>query len=351
MRVRFFFIPILVSLGFKPASAQIGGRGIYSFLNMTNNARAAGLGGQLMSIRDHDPNSALQNPGNLNKEMHRSLALNYVNLFAGINAGTVSYVWGDSLKTFAAGITYLNYGTFDATDVAGNETGTFNAADYAFHFGMARDWKRFTYGAYAKVIYSQLEVYKSLGLALDLGATYHNRKNLFQGSLTMRNIGTQLTTYVPGTREPLPFQIDAGISQKLEHAPFRFIVIMHNLQTPDLTYINTNNRDVRINLETGEPEEQKIGWGEKVMRHAIVAAELVFSKNLNFRFGYNHQRRQEMALPDRRGFSGFTWGFGVRVAKIQLNYGSAGFLPGESMNVFAATFAFDDMKRKKVTAN
>ena len=53
--------------------------------------------------------------------------------------------------------------------------------------------------------------------------------------LVAKNLGTQITSY-SGTREKLPFEIQAGITQGLAHAPFRFNITFQNLERWDLTY-------------------------------------------------------------------------------------------------------------------
>jgi len=49
--------------------AQKGGENVYSFLDLTNSARAAALGGQVISIADDDINFVYHNPALLSGEM------------------------------------------------------------------------------------------------------------------------------------------------------------------------------------------------------------------------------------------------------------------------------------------
>ena len=72
--------------------------------------------------------------------MDRSLALNYVNYFAGINYGLGNvFRIVPGTGNFAAGITYLNYGSFTEADPSGNITGTFRASEYAFSIIYSRE--------------------------------------------------------------------------------------------------------------------------------------------------------------------------------------------------------------------
>jgi hypothetical protein len=63
--------------------AQSGGDNIYDFLNITNSARVASLGGQHISHPDSDLNFVYHNPSLLTSEMGNSLVLNYISYFAG----------------------------------------------------------------------------------------------------------------------------------------------------------------------------------------------------------------------------------------------------------------------------
>ena len=66
-------------------SAQLGGNATYAFLNLTNSARVASLGGKVVSIWDDDLNLSFHNPSNLHEGMSNHLVMNYVNYFSDIN--------------------------------------------------------------------------------------------------------------------------------------------------------------------------------------------------------------------------------------------------------------------------
>lgn len=331
--------------------AQIGGNGVYQVLNVTPSARIAALGGNLITAYDRDVNIGFQNPAMLNKQMDKQVALNYLNYFTDINQGYFAYAKHyDSIGTFAAGVQYLNYGQFTATDIAGNITGNFTASDVVFQLGYGKTKGRWSYGSNLKVVYSQLETYNSLGVALDIAGAYVNQDKLFTATLVARNVGTQITTYVPGNNEKLPFEVQLGISKKLEHAPFRFSLIGHNLQTPDISYVNPNAKNVQIDFATQEPVVEKVSTADKIMRHVIVGTEMVFSKNFNIRFAYNHQRRKEMSLPDNRGFTGFSWGFSLKLFRMNVSYGNAGFFPKRGSHHFSLLIDTDTFFKRKSKA-
>ena len=117
-------------------------------------------------------------------------------------------------------MTYINYGTFDGYDVNGVSTGTFTGNEAAISVGYTYKipYTDFYIGANVKIITSKLEQYNSIGGAVDFGAMYINENLDFHAALTVRNIGTQFTTYA-GLNEPLPFEVILGLSQTLENVP------------------------------------------------------------------------------------------------------------------------------------
>jgi hypothetical protein len=326
------------------SGAQVGGRGVYSFLNLQPSPRFAALGGAPVPVADADPNAGFYLPALLDKEMDRHLALNYVNYFSDINIGQVSFVRNvDAASTFSAGLLYTNYGKFTATDAGGNEQGNFYASDYAFQTGYGRHKNNWSYGANLKFIFSQLETYKSTGLSVDLNGAYTSDSGRFVTSLLVRNAGAQITTYAQ-VRERLPFEIQWAFSKKLKHAPLRLIAVVHNLQTWDISYINTNDRSRTLSFGDAE-EDRKVSFGDKAFRHVILASELVFSPNFMIQVGYNHQRRREMVWEEAKRLAGFSWGVSIRISKLRFNYSNASFFPGRSSHQFAVSLNLHDFKK------
>jgi hypothetical protein len=325
---------ILLSFTVTLLSGQTGGDHVYDFLNLTYSGLVSSLGGMNVSLRTGDLNLAYHNPALLSPDMDKSLALNYVNYFAGINYGMTMYARSfPGTGNFATGITYLNYGSFKETDESGNITGTFSAAEYALALIYSRDIDSlFSVGANLKPVLSHLEQYNSFGLALDIGATYHSRNDLFSAGLTIKNMGLQITTYTVGTREKLPFEIQAGITQKLAHAPFRFSLTLRHLERFDLTY---DYEAANNNGTSSTGQTQKISdFFENAMRHVIVGTELIPFKNFYLSAGYNYQRRRELEIDSNTSAVGFSWGFGINTSFLKIGFGRATYhLAGASNNI------------------
>ena len=325
---------ILFSFIATLSSGQTGGDNVYEFLNLTHSGLVSSLGGVNVSLRSGDVNLAYHNPALLDSDMNKSLALNYVSYFAGINYGMTMYARSfPGTGNFATGLTYLNYGSFKETDESGNITGAFSAAEYALSLIYSRDIDSlFSVGANLKPVLSFLEKYSSFGVALDIGAAYHSRDNLFSAGLAIKNAGFQITTYAGETREKLPFEIQAGVSQKLAHAPFRFSVTIRHLERFDLTY--NYESSLSNGTSTGSQTQKISDFFENSMRHVIIGAELIPHKNFYLSAGYNYQRRRELEIDSKVSTVGFSWGFGINTSFLRIGFGRATFhLAGASNNV------------------
>ncbi len=336
--MRSLFFLVFCSFLIHPASTQVGGRGTYGFLNLPNSARVSALGGKLISIDDNDLNLVFNNPALLNREMTHDIVLNYVDYLTDINFGYFSYAYGPSGKnTYAFGLHYVNYGDFIAADQLGNITGDFSAAEYAFMFSYSRQIdSSFRMGVNFKPVYSSLEKYNSFGVTLDAGLSYSSPDRLFNASLVFKNIGTQIVPYRKGNYETLPFEIQAGVSQKLRHAPFRFILLLQHLQRYNLRYDDPEGSE-KIDPLTGEPVKENIldVFSDNMLRHALFGIEIIPVDALMIRIGYNYQRRKELQIEQKLGGVGFSWGFGLRISKFHISYGRATYHLAGATNHFS----------------
>jgi len=347
---RTLLISFIIFISYQLA-AQVGGSSTYTFLKLTNSARLAALGGENISINDGDLNFVFHNPALLNSSMSKHLVLNYVNYFAGINYGYAAYAndFGN-IGTFASGLHYINYGKFIEADETGNITGEFKAFELALNLFWAKPIldSLFTVGVNLKPIYSQLENYKSFGLAFDAGINYLSRSKLFSASMVFKNVGSQIKPYYQGNYEPLPFDMQIGLSTKLEHAPFRVSVLLHHLHKWDLTYDKNSNLAYTSTTENElNNEEYKFNIIDNVFRHSIFSLEFIPSKSFIVMLGYNHQRRKEMMVPTRPFLVGFSWGIYLKISKVRLSYGQAIYHLAGASNHFSLNLNLGDFYRQK----
>ncbi len=327
--------------------AQLGGSRAYSFLSLPASAKITSLGGYHAVVADNDLANITQNPSLLNYHMNNMWGLNICNYFQDIQYGHISTAYNvKNLGMFGLGVNYINYGDFVMRDDIGNEQGSFKANENTFNFTYARPFKQFSYGATMKFLFSTLESYRSTGVALDLGGSYTDSASGLGISFVLLNVGSQVKTYY-GNTENLPFEASFSVSKRLAHAPFRFTLTLHNLQKFDLTYEDELSSTNQIDLATGLPIKEKFSFGDKLMRHVAVGTEFLLTDNLNLRVGYNHQQRKEMAIAEKPGTVGFSWGFGMRIKKINISYGSARYHLSGSTNMFSLALNPNDFYRKK----
>ncbi len=317
------------------STAQIGGESTYQFLELTNSARVAALGGTQIALHDTtDLNLPYTNPALLDSAMDNRILVNYVNYLTDINYGYASYAKTyDGIGNFALGMHYINYGDFKEATETGELTGNnFTAAEYALNIIYSNNYKRLKYGAILKPILSSFESYQSFGIAVDLGLSFTSKTGLTNVALVASNMGTQITTYYDnGNREKIPFNLQAGISRRLKHAPLIFSITMQNLSNWDLA---NPEPDPNSDNETSIFERDE-SFGKQIMRHTVLGIEILPSKSFILRAGYNYQLRQELKFDDNASSVGFSFGFGVKVKRFRLDYANTRFHLAGSSNLFS----------------
>ncbi|AWH85827.1 penicillin-binding protein [Flavobacterium album] len=317
--------------------SQIGGKYTYQFLNLVTSPRQAALGGKIITLYDYDVNQGIYNPATINPEMDNQLSVNYGSYYGEVTYGTAAYAytWDRHIQTFHAGVNYVNYGTFEGRDESGMLTGDFTGSEIALSFGYAFNipYTDIYLGANAKLISSTLESYNSFGGAVDIGGIYIDEDNDINIALAIRNAGMQITTYA-GLREPLPLEVIAGISQKLENVPLRWHITLENLQQWNIAFSNPNRAEQNID---GGSTPEKVSFINNALRHVILGAELFPGKSFNLRAGYNFRRGQELSIQDKRTFSGISVGVGLRFNKLRFDYSYSRYTLAANTSLFGLT--------------
>lgn len=326
----FYFMLFLSTTVFS----QIGGKNVYQFLNLAQSARQAALGGKTVTVVDYDVNQAFYNPATINEKMSNRLSTNFGNYYGEVTYGTAAYAYtyDKHLQTFHAGVSYINYGSFEGRDELGNPTSDFTGSEAALSLGYAYNmpWTDVYMGVNAKLISSTLESYNSWGAAVDLGLLYIDTQNDINYGLAVRNLGAQITPYAD-TREKLPLSIDAGISQLLENVPIRWHMTFENLQQWNIAFSNPNRAQGSLD---GSTQEEKVSFFNNALRHLILGAELFPEKGFNIRLGYNFRRGEELRIIEQRHFSGISVGFGLRIGKIKFDYSYSRYTLAANTSLF-----------------
>jgi hypothetical protein len=342
-----FFIRIsftTLSLWAGIANAQVqGGRASMEFLRLANAPHIAALGGMNVSNFDGDIAFALQNPALMRPALHNQLGLNYNSYYA--NIGIMNLQYGYHVPTintsFALGIQYLNYGSFTETDNIGNTYGDFKASDYALALAASRSYgAHWRYGATLKFAHSRLYDFASSALLTDVGVAYIDTASLVSLGITAKNMGFVLRRYNPANQaEPLPFDLQLGISKEFKHLPLRLFITLHHLYTWDIRY--DNPADVVQNSLLGNTDtvEHNSHFGDKLFRHFIFGAELTLAKRLAITVAYNVQRRGEMVLQEKAALAGFSFGANLYLNKFQVHYARTFYSLAGAYNEFGLSMA------------
>lgn len=324
--------------------AQIGGEGTYAFLNLTPTPRLAALGGKIATNDDPDISLSFYNPALLNSQMHNQLSLSYVGYYAGVKYGSALYTRDfKNIGTFGVGIMEVSYGSFTEVTETDVITGSFTASDMAVNLLYSRMIdSAFTIGVNVKPLYSHLYTYNSVGIAADLGVNYHQPNSLFAAGLVVRNFGTMIKPYY-NTYEKLPLEVVLGISRKLAHAPFRFLITLHQVQNWSMYYKRAQIDNATLGGEKPSKDSKLKTISNEALSHAILGVEFTPLKSFTFRLGYNYQRRNELKVEEKVSSVGFSWGFGLKISKFRLNYGQSRYHLAGPSKYFSISTDLDEL--------
>ncbi len=318
--------------------AQVGGNYIYNFLNFNTSSRQAALGGTLLAVYDDDPSLILYNPSLIGARHHTALEVSAVDYFSNAAYGSAMYSHTfDKVGSFAYGMQFVNYGKFTMTDESGYDQGYFRAGDYAATIAWGRQLdSNFSIGADLKLIYSTYESYKSFGLAVDVAASYVNQKKRLALSLLARNIGSPIVNYVPGQFEKIPFDLQLAFSQRFKFIPVRYHISLHHLYRWDMRYVGENDPLLEYDVTTESPiyPSKTAQFFDNMFRHLTVGIEIIPVKYLSLYVSYNHNRRQEMHIPQKRTLAGFSYGFMIDIHSIRIGFSRTHYAAGATPNFF-----------------
>jgi hypothetical protein len=320
------------------AHAQIGGTLGYTFLNLTPSARTAALSSTNIS-GINDVSSVTVNPATLSLNHNHQIGSTYFNYFSGINYGLLSYAHKVKTSIFAYSLQYANYGKFKEADETGIIIGEFKAFDYCLNITYSKPLNKDTnwaLGGAIKTIYSNYYQNQSVAIAADVALLYNNPSLKFSASAVIKNAGVPVKLY-NNQKIALPFEIQTGVSKGLEHVPLVFYFALHNLQKPNLTYIDSAKL-ITKNPLTGQPVKQKKNYADHFFRHFKTAVELNATKNFSIRLGYDYKQRAELKINERMGIVGFSFGVGIKTKKFAFDYGRVQFHRAGATNLFTCTF-------------
>lgn len=321
--------------------AQIGGSSTFEFVTLPYSAKENAFGGNVIARTEKDLSFALKNPSLLDSSYNNDVVGNWGLLHmkeTGIGLGTVGYsLYLSNNVTLQGGIHFINYGGFDGYDENGTKTERFFPKEYQLICGASYKLKdNLLVGANLKPVLSYMESYSSYGILFDLGITYRRERSCFSAEL--RNAGWQLKPYVSGSREPVPYSIDLGMSQKLEHAPIRFNITYEDLQKFDVSCSEKKTVVSSSSIYMEEEEREFVTFGKKFLKHINLSAEFLIGKNIVIMGGYNYRKSEELSFGNSKYGAGLNLGFALNFSRFNLSYGWAKQQAAGGRNFFTLGF-------------
>jgi len=268
---------------------------VYDFLRNDASARSAAMGGTFVTVPG-DPVGMYYNPALLTTVDTLQASFTFFKHVLDINSGSATAAAGiEGIGHVGGGISYNSYGTFQRTDRSGQETGEFGASDIVAVVGWASTLgEGFSAGVNAKAIFSTIDTYGSMALALDGGLFYLDTANRVQAGLSLLHLGSQVSSFGE-ENEDLPLDLKLGVSHQLRGLP---LLIALNFS--------------RLLDEQDDFLDRFSSFG--------IGGEFTISRPLRLRLGYNNRIRQDVPFGQSKGLSGLSAGVGILVKEYRLDY-------------------------------
>ncbi len=316
-----------------PAFAQTGDE-VFSFLRYPNSARANALGGNTVALVERDPSLAFHNPGLLGPEMDGMVNLNYMNYVSDVNFGSALFTKAAGERgAWAIGASYINYGSFQEALPSGQVVGTFSANDVGIHalygYDLTDRWRG---GLTLKFLYSGFADFSSLALCADAGLTYYKAESGFSAGIVFKNIGAQLKPY-EDNRQPLPWDIQLGLTKKMAHAPIRFSLTAMHLNQWEFDYTDK--------LDT---EGDGDNFFQTLTKHLVFGVDFIPSENFWVGVGFNPKRNMDMKLQSGNTLAGFSGGAGVKIRMFDVGVSVARYHPSAMSLMVSISATLADFK-------
>jgi len=326
-----FFAHILTVLPLVVFS-QLGGEVGYQSLNVANNPRSAALGGKTISLVNSDISQFFSNPATLDSASSGDIFFNVTPFFADATFYSVAYSFDvKGIENLAAGIHYLNFGSFELIDETGVELGSFSAADYTAFVSKSHRVGPFTLGASLKYLNSTIESYSSSAIAMDFGGVFTINPN-WTVAMVFENLGFQLSSSPGLSNDALPLDVRIGTSFKPRYMPLRFTATSNSI---------TNSGFIDLDEEAGRSNDAI----DRIFRQINLGAELLLSDNFQFLIGYNHKRKQELRLEEAGGAAGLSYGIMLKVKRFQFRFSRATYHTAGGSSFISLQTNLNDFKR------
>ncbi len=307
----------------------------FNALKLPTSSHVSAVGGQNVSMVDDDATLGWTNPALYANVSDRSLALSFMTYAASTTWMGAHFVkaFGER-HTLAVGANLMNYGKMDETDEQGNTSGTFSAKEFVLGVGYSYLLSdRWTGGANAKYLVSNLADYSAMAILVDVGLNYFNEESDFSLSASLQNIGTQVKAYDNGLRTHLPFNLALGISKGMAHLPVRIHVTLSDLMRwKQSYYVMPQQKD--------ENKSDKVSFSKIALNHVVVGLDIQPSDIFYLSLGYNFRRAYELKAAGSSHWAGLTAGGGINVRRFQFGLSYAQYHQASSSLMVNAGYKF-----------
>lgn len=285
----------LIVLTIAAASAHAQRAYVYDFLHNDASARASAMGGAFVTVTN-DPNAFYYNPATLTTVETTQASFTFFKHVLDINSGSATIATKvPDFGTIGAGVSYTSYGEFTRTNSVGQADGTFGSNDIVAVVGWGTVLgEGFSAGINGKAIFSGIDSYGSMALALDGGLHYLDTGSRVQAGLSLLNLGAQVSSFGE-ENERLPLDLRIGVSHQLRGLPL-------------LIALNFN----RLLDETTDVADRFSSFS--------IGGEFTLSKPLRLRVGYNNRVRQDVAFGQSKGLAGLSGGLGLVLKDYRFDY-------------------------------
>ncbi len=325
-----------------PASPQsLGGNSIFNFLKIPNTPQLSALGGINVSQPSNDIGLAFNNPALLKSSIHSQINAVFNDFYGDIKTYHLSLGYhSKKLNTnFSWGMQYFSYGRTTETDASGNIMGEFRPVDWVVQVSASRAYEeKWNYGATLKFISSDYGQYGSNGIALDMGILFIDTSKLFSASVLVKNLGTQLKKYEGTDPADLPFDLQIGFTKRLSNAPLSFSLTAQQAHRFNISYDDTT-----FNNENGFDNNSTKNFSfDKLFRHFVLATTIYIGDRVEVMAGYNYLRRKELNIGNAaNGMTGFSFGAGVLLGKLQIRYARSHYQSNSGYNQLGLNMALN----------
>lgn len=283
------------------ARAQSTGATAFSLATMDPTPRGAGLAGSVSASAFTDAGAWLYNPALLSNDQANRLSFSLTNHLSSLRTGSVGYARTvPGLGTAAAGLRFLGWGELERTDAAGANIGTFSASEFIVTVAASREFSpNLRAGLALNALRSAIDSRSAGAISFDAGLVFHRPETGFSASASLHQAGLVFSS-LGSTGDALPVDVRVGISKKLRHMPLLLAATGYGFLSSD---------------------EVVGGKGvSRALTHLLLGAEFQFSDSFQLRLGYDHRRHEALKIKSRLDFAGISFGAGLRVKGLRLDY-------------------------------